>query len=154
MTIIGSNNGKNLPVPTEIQHSPLAAVLEDELKLALQFARSEKSASTRRAYRSDYLIFNKWCEARGLSALPVAPAALAAFLASEARRGIKASTIERRATGIRYAHLIAGHEAIGTPEIVTATLRGIRRTIGVAPKCKEPSQLNKSTRWYNYRPRI
>jgi len=104
----------------------------------LKFARAEKSHSTRRAYRSDFLAFRKWCENRKLSALPITPATLATFLASEAARGVKASTIERRATGIRYAHLLAGHEPLGPLEIVKATLRGIRRTVGTAPNRKDP----------------
>ena len=73
-----------------------------------------------------------------MDGLPAAPATLATFLASEAKRGIKTSTIGRRATGVGYAHLLAGHEPPGQSEIVKATLREICRTMGTAPNRKEP----------------
>jgi site-specific recombinase XerD len=138
MTIIGRKPESNLPVPSETKHSPLAAQLEDELALALQFARAEKSVATRRAYRSDFELFRKWCAARKLNALPATPFTLATFLASEARRGIKPSSLERRVAGITYAHLLADHRPPGQSEAVKATMRGIRRAIGSASNRKEP----------------
>jgi site-specific recombinase XerD len=138
MTIIGRKRGSNLPVLSEPRHPPLAAPLADELDLALQFARAEKSPATRRAYRSDFDSFRKWCAARKLNALPATPFTLATFLATEARRGIRPSTLERRSSGIRYAHILAGHEPPGQSEAVKATMRGIRRAIGTAANRKEP----------------
>jgi hypothetical protein len=38
-----------------------ANLAEAELDAALSFAEQEKSASTRRAYRSDWRIFTAWC---------------------------------------------------------------------------------------------
>jgi site-specific recombinase XerD len=138
MTLIGGKTGTKLPTPSETKHHLHAAPPADELALALQFARAEKSASTRRAYRSDFDAFRKWCEARNLSALPAAPTTLAAFIATEAKRGIKVSSLERRLCGIRYAHLLAGHSPPNQSEAVKATFRGVRRTIGSAAKRKEP----------------
>jgi hypothetical protein len=54
------------------------------------------SASTRRGYASDWVIFPGWCVPRGWTPLPATPAAVAAFLAAEAEAGAKASTINRR----------------------------------------------------------
>ena len=138
MTLIGGKTGTKLPIPSETKHHLHAAPPADELALALQFARAEKSASTRRAYRSDFEAFRKWCEARNLSALPAMPNTLAAFIATEAKRGIKVSSLERRLCGIRYAHLLAGHSPPNQSEAVKATFRGVRRTIGSAAKRKEP----------------
>jgi len=138
MTLIGGNTGTKLPAPSATKHHLHAAPPPDELALALEFARAEKSASTRRAYRSDFEAFRKWCEARNLSALPAAPNTLAAFIATEAKRGIKVSSLERRLCGIRYAHLLAGHSPPNQSEAVKATFRGVRRTIGSAAKRKEP----------------
>ena len=84
----------------------ISAPPADELALALQFARAEKSVATRRAYGCDFHAFERWCEARALSPLPANPAAVATFLAMEAKRGSKVSTIRRRVAGIRYAHLL------------------------------------------------
>jgi site-specific recombinase XerD len=138
MTLIGGKTGTKLPAPSETKHQLHAAPPADELALALEFARAEKSAATRRAYRSDFAAFRKWCDARKLGSLPAAPATLAAFLASEAKRGMKVSSLERRIAGIRYAHLLAGHSPPGQAEAVKATFRGIRRKLGTAQRPKEP----------------
>jgi hypothetical protein len=131
MTNIGTKPG--IPVCFRSDHLQLAAEPPaDELALALKFARAEKSDASRRAYRSDFHLFSRWCHARNLSPLPATPASLAAFLASEARRGTKASSITRRIAGICRAQLLAGYEPPTRAEMVRATLRGIRRTVGAA----------------------
>lgn len=68
---------------------------------------------------------------------------MAAFLAAEADRGTKSSTIGRRLAAIRYAHKLAGHEPPTNSETVKATLRGIRRTMGNAPARKAPATADK-----------
>jgi site-specific recombinase XerC len=121
---------------------PKAAVSTDialELADAAAYAEAEKSAATRRAYRSDFNLFCAWCESKRAPALPASPATVAAFLAAQANGGTKASTINRRLAAIRYAHKSAGHESPNTSEAVKATLRGIRRVIGTAPLRKKPA---------------
>jgi hypothetical protein len=63
--------------------------LGTEIESAAEYARAEKAAATRRAYRSDFALFRSWCEAKRVPALPAAPKAVAAFLAAEANRGAK-----------------------------------------------------------------
>jgi hypothetical protein len=58
---------------------------------------------------------------------------VAAFLAHEAGRSIKPSTIGRRVAAIRYAHKLAGLPLPTDDERVRATVRGIRRSLGAAP---------------------
>jgi site-specific recombinase XerD len=120
------------------EHAVVAEPPADELALVLEFARAEKSRNSQRCYDSDFRLFSRWCTKRNLSPLPATPSTLAAFLASEAKRGSKASTITRRVAGIRHAHVRAGHQPPNQAEIVKATLRGIRRTLGAVPKRKEP----------------
>jgi site-specific recombinase XerD len=74
-----------------------------------------------------------------VAALPAGPETVAAFLAAEANRGVKASTIGRRVAAIRHAHKLAGHEPPTNSEVVKATLRGIRRTVGSPPTRKAPA---------------
>jgi site-specific recombinase XerD len=119
------------------------ATLRPELEEAAGYARAEKSAATRRAYRSDFDLFRAWCETKRVSALPAQPETVAAFLAAEANRGVKSSTIGRRLAAIRYAHRIAGHEPPTNAEAVKATLRGIRRTAGNNPARKAPATADK-----------
>lgn len=115
------------------------ATLAADVEKAADLAREEKAAATRRAYRSDFQIFGVWCAARAASALPAAPATVAGFLAAEAERGARPSTIGRRVAAIRYAHKLAGLEAPTDDERVKATVRGIRRTVGTAARKKAPA---------------
>ncbi|MGH6811344.1 MAG: site-specific integrase [Methylocella sp.] len=113
--------------------------LAADLNQAGEFARAEKAMATRRAYKSDFEIFELWCANRGVGALPAAAETVAALLASEAMRRIKPSTIGRRAASIRYVHKLAGHPVPTDDERVRATVRGIRRAIGIAPSKKAPA---------------
>jgi hypothetical protein len=114
-----------------------------ELDEAVEYARAAKSPATRRAYRSDFEIFQSWCTTRQVCPLPALPETVAAFLASEAKRQIKPSTISRRLAAIRYAHKLAGLSSPTTSEAVNATLRGIKRTIQSTPCRKTPATSNK-----------
>jgi hypothetical protein len=105
------------------------AIGEVALKRANDFAKAEKALNTRRAYTADFVAFRGWCAGRGVSALPAAPATVAAYLSTEADRGIKASSIGRRVAAISYAHRLAGLPGPTEVEAVRAVIRGIRRTL-------------------------
>jgi site-specific recombinase XerD len=109
-----------------------------EIELASEFARAEKAEATRWAYRGDFDAFQTWCGDRGVSPLPATAETVAAFLAAEAARGLKPSSIGRRLAAVRYAHRLAGHEPPTNSEAVRATMRGIRRTVGAVPVRKAP----------------
>jgi integrase len=114
--------------------------LADDLDLAEAFSLAEKSPATLRAYRSDAEIFDAWCRERGIEKpLPSRPDTVAAFLAAEARRGVKASTIGRRTAAVRFAHRAAGFDDPTQHESVRRVLRGIRRTLGSSPDQKAPA---------------
>jgi site-specific recombinase XerD len=121
----------------------LPAALGPELEEAAGYASAEKSEATRRAYKSDFALFRAWCAMKRVLDLPAAPETVAAFLAAEANRGTKTSTIGRRLAAIRYAHKLAGREPPTNSEAVKATLRGIRRTAGSAPVRKAPATADK-----------
>ena len=135
------NSPSRSPVIADARNLP--AMLGPELDQAAGYARAEKSAATRRAYRSDFALFRAWCGAKQVTSLPAQPETVAAFLAAEANRGAKPSTIGRRLAAIRYAHKLAGHEPPTNSEAVSATLRGIRRTTGTAPARKTPATADK-----------
>jgi site-specific recombinase XerD len=118
--------------------APLAAVVEatDALASATRYAAAEKSDNTRRAYRADMKAFVAWCESVGRRAVPASAETCAAYLAHCADSGLKVSTIQRRAAAISYAHRLAGEATPLQLEAVKAVLRGVRRSIGVAPAAK------------------
>jgi site-specific recombinase XerD len=119
--------GESLPLPAR------------EIAAATEYARAEKASATRRAYRTDFEIFRAWCAERCVRALPAAPEAVAAFLAHEAERHVRPSTIGRRVAAIRYAHTLAGFQLPTDDERVRATVRGIRRSLGAMPSKKTPA---------------
>jgi site-specific recombinase XerD len=125
-----------------IEQPALPVEFTEALELAADFAKASRAASTLSAYRSDVKIFTEWCLARGLSPLPPTPETLCAFLADEAARGRRPSTIARRLAAIKWAVEAAG--VLGDTEKcptddkrVSAVLAGIRRTLGAAPRQKK-----------------
>jgi site-specific recombinase XerD len=116
-----------------------AGLLAIDIERAADLASQEKAPATRRAYGSDFQIFRAWCNGRGVNALPAAPESVAGFLAAEAQRGVRPSTVGRRVAAIRYAHKLAGHAVPTDDERVKATVRGIRRVFGTAPRKKMPA---------------
>jgi site-specific recombinase XerD len=110
-----------------------------ELALAARYAQAEKADNSLRAYRSDFALFQRWCKERRLTPLPARAETLATFIACEAERGSKPSSIARRLAGIRHAHVRAGFPSPNAAETVKATLRGVRRTLGTAPTRKRPA---------------
>lgn len=92
------------------------------------FLTQSLSDGSKRAYRADMRHF----EASGRS-IPCSPEGLAAYLADMAATHAVA-TIQRRIAGIAKAHRTAGFPDPTKSEIVQATLRGIRRTLGMAQR--------------------
>ncbi|MBN9013547.1 MAG: tyrosine-type recombinase/integrase [Rhizobiales bacterium] len=129
----------SLPPGIETQLPSIAADLSD----AVELAKAEKSPATRRAYGTDFRLFREWCEAKGVEALAASPETVAAFLAADMATGTKPSTLGRRVAAIRYAHKLAGLPTPTDAETVTATLRGIRRTVGAAKVKKAPATAGK-----------
>jgi site-specific recombinase XerD len=115
----------------------LPVAFEAELELAADFAKASKAKATIAAYESDFRIFESWCRARGLSALPATPSTVCAFLAAQAGLGRRASTLGRRLAAVRYVHKLANETNPIGDETIKATLSGIRRTIGAAPVRKK-----------------
>ena len=121
--------GETLPLPFR----------PEELGAALDYAGRAQAPATARAYASDVAAFDRWCAVRGHVARPAAPATVAVFLADEARRGLKPSTLSRRLAAIRHAHVAARLEPPTVSEEVRHVLRGIRRTVGTRPLKKAPA---------------
>jgi len=119
--------------------SEISETFREDLDRAAGYARAEKSPGTRKAYMSDFQIFGLWCQDRGMTVLPAAPESVAAYLAYEAARGTKPSTIGRRCAAIRYLHSIKSLPNPTADERVKAVVRGIRRTIGVMPRRMTPA---------------
>ncbi|HEY4027483.1 MAG TPA: site-specific integrase [Candidatus Dormibacteraeota bacterium] len=102
---------------------------------AQDFVEASKAPNTLRAYRSDWRHFVAWCSSHGLAPLPAGSDTVALYLAAMAHGGAGAVTIQRRLSSISQAHQAAGHVPSPTQDfLVRQVMRGIRRTLGVAPK--------------------
>lgn len=119
--------------------SEISETIREDLDRAAGYARAEKSAATQKAYWKDFQIFGLWCQDRGMTILPASPESVAAYLAYEAARGAKPSTIGRRCAAIRYVHSLKPFPNPTADERVKAVVRGIRRTMGVMPRRMTPA---------------
>jgi integrase len=99
------------------------------LDAASGYARQAMTEATRRAYAADWNHFVAWCASLGGVALPAAPEAVAAYLASLAPT-YASSTVRRRLVAIGQAHRLSGQGWIAGHPTVRATLRGILRRHG------------------------
>ncbi len=89
------------------QDAPSAALTVDQTTVdgARTFAHAAKSDNTRRAYRSDWEHFERWCEKHGAGSLPAHPTAVVAYVTELAhagfgsRRSNGASSASRSLTG-------------------------------------------------------
>ncbi|HEY0777218.1 MAG TPA: site-specific integrase [Gemmatirosa sp.] len=111
----------------------------EELAAAYDYAGRAQAPATVRAYTSDVAVFSAWCAARSHASCPAAATTIAVFLADEAQRGIKPSTLARRVAAIRYAHVGAGLEPPTDAPEVRQVMRGIRRTVTTRPTRKAPA---------------
>jgi site-specific recombinase XerD len=105
------------------------------LDQAREFAQRSKAESTLRGYRSDWRDFCAWCEGQRVAPLPASPELVAAYIAECASR-LKVGSIQRRLNAIAEAHKATGSDSPMGAGIVRATLKGIRRMLGIAPTQK------------------
>jgi site-specific recombinase XerD len=125
-----------------VEPATLPVEFAESLELASDFARASRAKATLEAYRSDVKIFTDWCLKRGLVPIPPTPEGLCAFIADEAARGRRPSTIARRLAAIKWATEAAGvlrdtEKCPTDDKAVSAVLSGIRRTLGAAPRQKK-----------------
>lgn len=131
--------------------SAAAPTTTEVLASAAAYVVASTAFRTRRAYASDWRDFLTWAEtaapaplfrdqyARAGELLPASIELVAAYLAHLADKGLKVSTITRRAAAIAFAHRRAGSPSPTAAEPVKAVLRGIRRQLGCAVEQKAPA---------------
>jgi integrase len=90
------------------------------------------AANTRRAYASDLAHFESWG-----GGIPPTPVMVAAYLAAHSET-LSVATLVRRTATISKAHEARGLPNPCRSEIVRATLRGVKRTRGIAQREAKP----------------
>ncbi|MCC6811840.1 MAG: tyrosine-type recombinase/integrase [Deltaproteobacteria bacterium] len=122
-----------------LEHAPALALELLELdEQARSYAQKAKAENTVRAYRADWRLFEAWCAARDVGSLPATPATVARYVTTLASDGKKPSTIGRKLVSISRAHQLAGHHSPTSSAELREVMKGLRRTLGTAPKQKAP----------------
>ena len=93
---------------------------------ANEHADNARSESTRKAYDTDWAIFEAWANGFGVECLPAAPATVALFITAQHDEGRKVSTLRRRLASISVFHVAAGHESPTGAQAVRNVLKGIK----------------------------
>lgn len=95
---------------------------------------ASRRPATLRAYRADWQAFAAWCGSKGKDPLP-APAELVAwYLVELATAGRAYSTIKRALASLAVVYTQAGHASPRPAPVVRDTMRGIAKSIKVAPR--------------------
>ena len=110
-------------------HDSAPDVVPDEVAALVEASIAD---NTRRAYRSDLDHFAAWG-----GTLPAEPALVASYLAAHAET-LSVATLVRRIATVSKAHEARGLPNPCRSEIVRATLRGIKRTRGIAQREAKP----------------
>jgi len=91
-------------------------------------------ASTLRAWRADWQIYDVFCAERGLTTVPATPAIVAAFVDACGEVGKKPATIRRYLTTIALAHRVAKFANPCAEEPVRHALKGLTNEVSVAQR--------------------
>ena len=137
-----SRSNEGGPAPAEDQSPPVSLLYRaNECTLGAPDSVPSQVAAlveasiadrTRRAYRTDLAHFADWG-----GRLPAEPAVVASFLAAHAQT-LSVATLVRRIATISKAHEARGLPNPCRSEIVRATMRGVKRTRGVAQREAKP----------------
>lgn len=112
------------------------AVLTELADQATRYAADSSAPNTRRAYRSDWSHFERWCAGVGAEALPASPSTIALYLTAFAPLH-SVSTLSRRLASIKSVHRTADLSAPSSSAL-NAVWAGIRRRHGRPPEGKRP----------------
>jgi hypothetical protein len=104
----------------------IAASLSAVAKRAAGLSEGARAMNTRRAYQSDWVHFEGWCLAQGLTPLPAVPATVGLYLAAHAD-ALSVATLTRRLSSIATAHRLAEHSLDAKHPAIRDVMKGLRR---------------------------
>lgn len=124
---------------------PQTTELAELARDAVAISQQTKSDATKKAYRSDWGIFCRWCESMSLASMMADPETVGLYVVHLDKIGRKPSTIRRAMTSISQAHLLAGHDSPITARVLELK-KGIHRIRGTAQLHKKALTLGKLRR--------
>lgn len=130
-----------VPASPELSAEAPSPALARLAETARDYAASRASANTRKAYQSDWKLFERWCRRKGFDAREPSPDVVGLFLAASASgEGLEkaaVSTIERRLAAITTTYTSAGTPLPRQDRHITDVMAGIRRRHARPPRQKE-----------------
>lgn len=127
-------------IASDLVKLPSAALVR-AVQRAGEFTRHTKADSTQKAYAVDWERFEAWAGTVEATVLPASPAVVCAHLGWLAESGYSMASIERFLASASHYHRAAGLDFQRNAYVVTETLEGIRRTVGVKRIKKAPLSL-------------
>lgn len=115
--------------------------IKDLAARANYFAKRSVSPATKRAYESDWVQFQSFCETYELEELPATPETVCLYLTHMAESRSTVATIVRRCTSITAIHRASGHDTPIKSEKVSRVLKGIKNS------CGAPAVQSKALSW-------
>jgi integrase len=116
--------------------------LEQLVKTARDYASQATAENTNKAYAKDWAHFSSWCRRKGANTLPPDPQLVGLYITECASpplpaKGLAASTIERRLSGLSWNYQQRGQILDRRDRHITTVLAGIKRKHGKPPVQKE-----------------
>ena len=108
---------------------------------ARDYLGNSKASNTMRAYAAHWRTFAAFCEKHGAQSLPASVETVAAFLTEQAEHH-RAATLSAKTAAIAYQHRAAKLPNPCDSVEVKELMKGIRRTIGTAPRRKKAATLD------------
>ncbi|GGO85999.1 recombinase [Nocardioides phosphati] len=114
--------------------SAASAFTFDPLELARIAAALEADVapSTRKVYNSVWHQWTRWCDQRGIPALPASPESIAVYLTERAAAGARWGTLRLACSAIAYEHRCADLPNPMNDPTLRRIQRGLCRTLGTA----------------------
>jgi integrase len=119
-------------IPAEI------GIVGSSTALLQRYLDNARARNTISGYRSSFRQFKSWCDRADRIALPASDDTIALYISCQAEN-LKASTLQHHLAAIAKAHKAAGLASpMAGSLLVAETLKGIKRTNGIAPQQKAP----------------
>lgn len=115
----------------------LSPDLKQLMEEALSYHDGSLSESTRRAYRTAWKSFTRFCQQHDVPPMPATETVVALYLTKQARR-LRASTLGQHLSAIGHYHKQRNKENPARSEAVRRVMKGIRRAENEGPRQAKP----------------
>ena len=135
MPVIGHFENHEITMKTDLEYTPysfidIQASMDFSMtsEFVIEILRLSKSENTKRTYRSQWVLWIDWCNAKGINPVPADPVMVAEYLAYRSE-SVSAATVRMALAAINVLHDLGGHAIPGTLPVVKTVMQGIARKL-------------------------